>query len=79
MTAKGLLGFRQGRVWRWWQAVGVGVAFVLMVGVLLVSGDCSGEAPRPGVTSVGEGDVPNAKIIDKDQRVEVEVETPPRW
>ncbi|MGJ6965203.1 hypothetical protein ACSDR0_25160 [Streptosporangium sp. G11] len=49
-----------------------GVALILMAGVHLVNRDDPEKANRPVTTPAEEDDTSNAKIIDKDQRIDID-------
>ncbi|GAA4205319.1 hypothetical protein GCM10022252_65710 [Streptosporangium oxazolinicum] len=69
---------RSGRAWRYWLIFVLSVALVLTVGVHMANRDDPEKARRSVPTPAREDDAPNAKIIDKDQRIEVD-ENSPFW
>ncbi|MCG5218071.1 hypothetical protein [Streptosporangium sp. KLBMP 9127] len=62
---------RSGRAWRYWLMVFSGIALILVVGVHLASRGSPEKASR-SVTEPTEEDASNAKIIDKDQRIDID-------
>ncbi|MFF5210404.1 hypothetical protein [Streptosporangium sp. NPDC000396] len=63
---------RSGRVWRYWLMAVSGIALILVVGVHLARRDDPEKMSRSVTTLVEEDDASNAKIIDKDQRIDVD-------
>ncbi|MFI6800462.1 hypothetical protein [Streptosporangium canum] len=63
---------RSGWAWRYWLMVLSGIALVLVVGVHLVSRDSPEKVSRSVTESTEEDDASNARIIDKDQRIDID-------
>ncbi|MGW4424858.1 hypothetical protein [Streptosporangium sp. NPDC004631] len=63
---------RRGRVWRHWLMLVPGVALVLIVGVQLAGRDDPEKASRSVTAPAEEEGASNARIIDKDQRIDID-------
>ncbi|MFI6457465.1 hypothetical protein ACIBF6_38655 [Streptosporangium amethystogenes] len=72
MIKKGPLRFGLGRAWRFWLTLVPGVALILTVGVQLVGHDDPKKTSRSVTTPTEEDDASNAKIIDKEQRIDID-------
>ncbi|MER6174416.1 hypothetical protein [Streptosporangium sp. NPDC001681] len=76
MIKKDPLRFGPGRAWCYWLMFVLSVALVLTVGVHMANRDDLEKARRSVTTPAGEDDTSNAKIIDKDQRIEIDEDSP---
>ncbi|GAA3245794.1 hypothetical protein [Nonomuraea helvata] len=63
---------RSGRAWRYWLMALSGIALILIVGVHLASRDSPEKASRSVTEPTEEGDASNARIIDKDQHIDID-------
>ncbi|MEV4181306.1 hypothetical protein AB0J28_07645 [Streptosporangium canum] len=63
---------RSGWAWRYWLMVLSGIALVLVAGVYLASRDSPEKASRSVTEPTEEDDASNARIIDKDQRIDID-------
>ncbi|WP_326825849.1 hypothetical protein [Streptosporangium sp. NBC_01756] len=78
MIKKDPLRFGPGRAWCYWLMFVLSVALVLTAGVHLANRDDLEKTGRSVTTPAGKDDTSNATIIDKDQRIEVD-ENSPFW
>ncbi|MEU0522014.1 hypothetical protein [Streptosporangium sp. NPDC006007] len=63
---------RPDRVWRHWLMLVPGVALILIVGVQLAGRDDPEKTSRSVTTPAEEEDTSNARIIEKDQRIDID-------
>ncbi|MFC3984031.1 MULTISPECIES: hypothetical protein [Streptosporangium] len=66
------------RTWRYRQMFVLGAALLLTTGDHMTDRDDPGKARQSVVTPAGKDDTSNAKVIDKDQLVEID-ENSPLW